>query len=441
MVLRVSFLPDGKPSPGAPGPASSKAWPSGPGGGRRPSPARHGMGPVLGLLVGLTVLTGCNAVRYGLPTLQAPASEELVLALPPLDLPAGVDHHTSPQPIPLDAEFPVDGWAQGFVVEVVDREGREVPESVLHHVKVLATERRELFNPIALRLVGAGSETRAADLPARAGVPLRQGDPLLVTAMVHNPTQEALTGVQVRVRLRYLRSDDAPGMSTVYPFFMHVTAPDEPSDYDLPPGRSERSWEARPAVGGRVLMLGGHLHRYGVGLRLEDAGSGRVIWETTPVVGENGDIHDVPRRSYTWSRGPRLDPDRTYRVTATYDNPTGKTLPGAGMGTVGGVLRPEARWLDRDAQDPLYMWDLAREREGAHGGGHAHEHWHEPEPGHDPEHGHDHGSGSDAAAGSTTPADATAPEGPARTGAPRPPFPGGGGPPLPRSPAGGLGPG
>lgn len=320
-------------------------------------------------LVGILVAPGCNAVRYGAPTLgPGPEEGELTLTLEPVHLPARTDHHTAHQPSPLYVPVPEDGWAQGFTVEVVDAHGEPVPLRVLHHVKVLAPGRRELFKPIALRLVGAGSETRTANLPGRVGVPLAEGDSLLATAMVHNPLDLDLHGVRIRVRIRYVKDTPDTRLAEVYPFFLHVTPPDTASDYDLPPGRSERSWEARPDVSGHILALGGHLHQFGAGLRLEDVLAGDVIWETRPVLDPKGRVMEVPRRNYVWGRGPRLEAGRLYRVTAVYDNPTGDTLRGAGMGTVGGVFRPDGPWPEVDPAAPLYVFDLNRElSEHGHG--------------------------------------------------------------------------
>jgi hypothetical protein len=320
-------------------------------------------------LVGVLLTPGCNALRYGAPTLgPGPEKGELTLTLEPVDLPARTDHHAARQPSPLYVPVLEDGWAQGFTVEVVDAHGDTISSRVLHHVKVLAPGRRELFKPVALRLVGAGSETRSADLPGRTGVPLVKGDSLLATAMVHNPLGTDLHGVRIQVRIRYVKEAPSTSVAEVYPFFLHVTRPDTTSDYDLPPGRSERSWEARPDVSGHILALGGHVHRFGAMLRLEDAAAGRVIWETRPVLDSGGHVLDVPRRTYVWGRGPRLEAGRLYRVTAVYDNPTGDTLRGAGMGTVGGIFRPDGPWPEVDPEAPLYVFDLNRElSEHAHG--------------------------------------------------------------------------
>ena len=60
--------------------------------------------------------------------------------------------------------------------------------------------------------------------------------------------------------------------------------------FDLPPGRSVKSWEGRPAVAARLLAAGSHLHQYGTALRLEDVSTGKVIWEAGPELGEGGEV-------------------------------------------------------------------------------------------------------------------------------------------------------
>jgi hypothetical protein len=316
-------------------------------------------------------LAACNAPQYGLAKFGAYApQQEIVLELATLDLPARAGHAEAPQPSGLWVAAPESGWLHGFAVEVMKNGTEPAPRDVLHHIKVLAPGSRELFAPIALRLIGAGAETTEARLPSAWGVPFRAGDSLLVAAMVHNPGDEPLDGVRLRLRLRYSRADSRPPPADVYPFFLHVTPPGEHSGFDLPPGRSEHSWEGQPAVAVRILGLSGHLHRYGVELRLEDVTAGRLLWRVRPRTDGNGDIVSVPRTRFAWGRGIKLHPEHVYRVTAVYENPTDHTLMDAGMGTIGGVVLPSDRWPPVNRLDLLYRRDLAQEAAG--GPGHQH---------------------------------------------------------------------
>jgi hypothetical protein len=322
------------------------------------------------LLLTAPLLAGCNAYRYGLPALGGPPAAEFTLELEPLVLPAGATHEESPQPEPLRVAFPADAWLHAFHVDLVDIHGDAVPGAVLHHVKLLMPGHREIFHPIALRLIGAGAETRSADLPARLGVPIASGDSLVMTAMLHNPTDRVLADVRVRVRIRYTPRPADASRTAVYPFFLHVTEPLEESHYDLPPGRSEASWEGSPATPAYILGLGGHIHRYGVALRLEDVTAGRVLWRSDVRSDASGEVVEIPRKTFLWNDGIRLSPDRVYRVTVTYDNPTGTVIPGGGMGTIGGIVRPDAAWPPVVPHDPIYAADLLREL----GDGHRHAH-------------------------------------------------------------------
>ena len=59
----------------------------------------------------------------------------------------------------------------------------------------------------------------------------------------------------------------------VLPVYLDVLPPGGRM-YDVPPGTSKRSWDWSPAISGRVLALGGHLHKYGQKLVLEDVTTG-----------------------------------------------------------------------------------------------------------------------------------------------------------------------
>lgn len=320
-------------------------------------------GRVAVLLLASGGLSGCLALS--LSSRGAPEEEmrHFVLRMDAVDLPAGHGggHAEALIPRPLWAMVPATGWLHGFEVQLLDANGDTVPSEVLHHFKVMDPHRRELFSPVVLHLAGGGAETKPVSLPRQAGVPLEKGDSLLVTAMFHNPTGRALEGVRLEVTMRYSPQGPWEPPLSVTPFFTHVTEPMHEPDYDLPPGVSEQSIDVSPAVPGWIIGLGGHLHRYGVLLRLEDVSSGRVLWEKKPTRSPDGEILEVPYDRFVRSRGPTLLPERTYRVTAVYDNPTGVTIPGGGMGTLGGGFVPEEPWPSVDLRAEEYRWYMARE--------------------------------------------------------------------------------
>lgn len=265
---------------------------------------------------------------------------DLILDLGPIDLPAHAMHDAIRQPPPLAVQVPADGWMRGYSVDVFDSTGAIVPHVVLHHLNVIAPERRELFSEIMLRVAAAGSETAPVELPPLIGYRLHAGDSLMVSAMLHNPTDRTYSGAHLRVRLKFSDATWWRRPLSVYPFYLDVMPPAGGHSFDLPPGRSERYWEGRPAIAGRILALGGHLHKYGVLLRLEDRTANRVLWEVKPDTSATGDIVSIPIKKFLWTIGLPINPDHVYRLVAVYDNPTGAPVPDGGMGALGGVVWP-----------------------------------------------------------------------------------------------------
>lgn len=291
---------------------------------------------------------------------------EFVLSLGPIDLPAGATHHQVAQPTAQEVSLPA-GWLKGFRLELVDRFGKPVPQSVLHHLNLMIPGRRELFSPIMLRIGAAGHETKPVELPFLMGFKVKEGEKLLVTAMFANEeSKQAYQGVELRVHMPFTADGTWLPPFSVYPFYIDVMPPAGIHAYDLPAGRSQKSWDARPATAARILGVGGHLHKYATLLRFEDVTDGKVLWEARPLLGPDGDVVGMPTGKFWWRGGVRVYPDHTYRVTAFYDNPTGKAIPEGGMGTFGGILVPSrgSVWPAADPADPEYRKDVAVTRAG-----------------------------------------------------------------------------
>lgn len=300
--------------------------------------------------------------------------QELIFELGPLHLEANADHGGVTQPRAQGVALPIQGYLHGFTTEMIDASGRTIPSVLLHHVNIIAPQRRELFSHIMQRVGAAGSETGPVLVPRVIGYPVAAGDSLVFTAMFHNPTSETYHNARLRIRMRYTADRTWHPRLAVQPFYMDVMPPAGVHAYDLPPGRSERSWEGRPAVDGRIVVLGGHLHKYGVALRLENVTEGKVIFETAPELDAEGNVVGMPKKYFIRQMGIPLRVAHTYRLTAIYDNPTGRTLVGGGMGALGGVMVPDIRqvWPAIDRTHPDYLLDLRLTYEGAPGGHGAH---------------------------------------------------------------------
>jgi hypothetical protein len=318
-------------------------------------------------LAGAACVIGVLAAAAWVPT------DEYTIELGPLSLPAHSGHDMAHQPVPLTLALPVDGWLRGLAFEVVDERGERLPREILHHLNLIAPERRELFSQIMLRIGAAGPETRPYSLPAFLGYRVHRGDSLLVTAMVHNPTPRDYQGVRIRVRLALSPATSWLAPFAIQPLYLDVMPPAGAHSFDLPPGRSVKSWEGQPAVAARLLAAGGHLHQYGTALRFEDISTGRVIWETRPKVDAKGEVLGMPLR-YFLPFGVRLVPDHVYRLTAEYDNPTGKVLMDGGMGALGGIVMPASgdAWPRVARGDSVYrhdVWVVTRQGSSHHESG------------------------------------------------------------------------
>lgn len=295
----------------------------------------------------------------------------------PLDLEAGMPHLRLPIQM---AEVPVDGWMHGFDVSMRDADGNEIPMDLLHHVNFIDPDKRDLFAPIARRVMAAGRETSTKEMPKLIGYPVQAGDRMLISAMFANPLDRDFLQAYLHIRFSYsLEQDGLIQPRDVYPFVFDVMGPVGPKDFNVPPGTTVRTFEASPAVEGRILGMGGHLHDYGTALRFEDVTTGDVIWDARPEYDETGRLTGVSDGRFWWKGGVRVYPDHVYRLYVEYENPTDGPTPDGGMGVIGGVVwvGGDVIWPPFDRSDPVYVADLvntleAPEKLGGHGhGGHG----------------------------------------------------------------------
>lgn len=292
-----------------------------------------------------------------------PRRGELVIELPPVDLPAGAGHHSTDQPPVSLAELPVGGAIYGFRTELVDETGRRLSATLIHHFNVLDPSHRELFLPIAQRMAAGGKETGVIRMPwLLFGSPFTRGSKVVASAMLHNPTAQSYRGVRVRLVLYYTPDNRPWPLFRAFPWQLDVGFPVGDKSFDLPPGRSERAYEGSPAVPGDIVVIGGHLHQYGVSIELSDATTGELIWRAQPVRDAKGGVAAIPiGKLYGLTRiGAHIVPEHRYRVRVVYDNPTGRVLPEGGMGVVAGLFVPDGDvpWPTINPPDSLFQQDL-----------------------------------------------------------------------------------
>jgi hypothetical protein len=299
--------------------------------------------------------------------------KELVIELPAVDLepasePGGL---TMAEPPVCQAVLPIDAWLVGYHVEVLDTAGHRLPQSMLHHFNLTDPNRRDLFAHLPLHLLAASKETQSIKIPwLLLGMPVVRGQHVLASGMAANYWPRAAPGVRLRLVLSYVPARRPWPLFSAYPWSMDVMFPlGQPGDgtkgFDLPPGRTERSWESSPAIAGKIIGLSGHVHDHARSLELKDVTTGQVIWYAEPVRDSAGIVSTMPvARFYKWnSLGIRIDPGHRYRVTVVYENPTGQVIPRGGMGAVAGLFVPVrgARWPGVDPADSVYRQGLSIE--------------------------------------------------------------------------------
>jgi hypothetical protein len=297
-------------------------------------------------------------------------THQLVIQLPAVDVPAAGSGGEAMVGLPLcQVLVPVDASLHGSRVEVVDESGRPLPHEMLHHFNLSDPDHRELFLPIGLHLLAMSRETPTITVPRLLfGLPLARGQRLIAGAMLANRSDVAYRRVQVRLVLRYVPGGRPWPLYRTYPWAIDVQyplgrPPTGSKAFDLAPGRTERFWEGSPAIPGTILGLGGHMHDYGVSLELKDMTTGTVLWRGAPVTDAAGRVITFPlARFYNWRRlGVRVLPAHRYRLTAVYENRTGRSIRDGGMGAVAGLFVPDrgAEWPPVDTRDTLYQQDLA----------------------------------------------------------------------------------
>jgi hypothetical protein len=112
------------------------------------------------------------------------------------------------------------------------------------------------------------------------------------------------------------------------------------SGYDLHAGTNESVGTVSVKYEGVLLGVGGHMHDYAKQIVLEDATRKETVATLKANVDEKGQLVSMPVVTFFDRGGYKLSAGDQLRITATYDNITGKPLPGGAMGIVVGYFLP-----------------------------------------------------------------------------------------------------
>ncbi|MEZ4378515.1 MAG: hypothetical protein R3B35_09570 [Gemmatimonadales bacterium] len=266
----------------------------------------------------------------------------------------------------LDFTWPLDGWVHGAALTLIDADGKAVPRRLVHHINLVNFARRQLLYTAPERLLAMGRETEDIALPSSIGIPVASGMPMGLVLMWHNMSMTDYHGVTVSLTLDWLPTNYVPRPASVLPLYMNVINPvGRAVDLDLPAGRQSFAADFAMPLDGRILGVGGHLHDHGTGLRLDEVrgdGSRKEILSLETERDSAGTMLRIERKlPGVTGRGIKLSKGRTYRMTGSYDNPTGRVLKGGAMVHLIGLFRPDdmADWPAIDPNDPSWRKDMA----------------------------------------------------------------------------------
>ena len=324
-----------------------------------------------------TVSVAIDSARHEVTITAGPYD---LVNMPPMENHGMMDLGASHDTPVLRFDWPVEGWLRGFRIELVDRNGRAVPRHVMHHMIMVNFARRQLLYSAAERLLGAGTETEDANVPKTIGIPLTPGMDLGMYVAWHNDTGADLEGVMLKVSMQWTPRNQNPRPANAMPIYMDVNLTvGGTNTYDVPAGRSEKAHEFSLPVGGRLLGVSGHMHDYGMLVRLEDVASGKVLTRVETKREKDGKVIGMGRKLFgVTGDGLKLEAGRRYRVVAVYDNPTGETLVNGAMAHMVGLFVPDdmALWPAIDESDPEFQRDLASLQVRGTGGDEHGEHEH-----------------------------------------------------------------
>ncbi|MHB8608931.1 MAG: hypothetical protein ACYDCG_11570 [Candidatus Acidiferrales bacterium] len=262
----------------------------------------------------------------------------IIVRIGPMNLPAHTSHMKMPQPPDLIWHIPIDGWLLAYAPKLVDTNGNAVPGRLLHHTAFWNENRADFLCPNKEEhIFGAGGElTNWAEVPGY-GYRVNKGDKIRIETMVHNPTETSYDHVYLEVTIPYQQASDGAKLKNIYPAWMDVKSCGN-SAYDLPAGDSEQTGTVTVKYDGVLLGVGGHMHDYARELVLEDVTRKQTVATLDAKVDDRGELLGMPTVLFLDRGGYKFAAGNVLKISATYENPTGKLLRDGAMGIVVGYF-------------------------------------------------------------------------------------------------------
>ena len=269
------------------------------------------------------------------------ATHTIKLRIGPMNLPAHTSHMKMPQPPDLVWDAPLNGWLLAYHPKLVDASGNAVPGTVLHHVAFWNENRADFLCPNKEEhIFGAGSEmTDWAEIPGY-GYRVQKGDKIRIETMMYNPTATSYDNTFLEVVIPFQEASGdatAAARKNVYPAWMDVGSCGD-SSYDVPAGKSEKTGSVTVKYDGVLLGVGGHMHDYGKQIVLQDVSRKDIVATLDATSDAQGHLESVPVKLFVQEGGYKFAAGDVLRISATYENPTGKLLRDGAMGIAVGYF-------------------------------------------------------------------------------------------------------
>src|SRR6266446_3889119 len=269
-------------------------------------------------------------------------AHSVTLRMGPMNLPANTDHMNMPQPPDLIWAVPFEGWLLGYHPRLADSNGNTIPGTTLHHTAFWNENRADFLCPNKEEhIFGAGSEmTDWAEVPGY-GYRVMKGNRIRIETMMYNPTDTSYDKAYLEVVIPF---QETPGDASaaaprknVYPAWMDVTSCGN-SGYNLPSGKSEKTGTVTVKYDGVLIAVGGHLHDYGKQIVLQDVSRKETVATLDAKADAQGHLESVPVKLFVQDGGYKFAAGDVLKISATYDNPTGKLLHAGAMGIAVGYF-------------------------------------------------------------------------------------------------------
>jgi len=159
--------------------------------------------------------------------------------------------------------------------------------------------------------------------------------------MMYNPSATYYDEVYLEVVIPFQETTGAANAAAqpknVYPTWIDVGSCGD-SSYDVPAGKSEKTGSVTVKYDGVLLGVGGHMHDYGRRIVLRNVSRKETVATLDAKVDAQGRLESIPVKLFVQEGGYKFAAGDVLKVSATYDNPTGKLLRDGAMGIAVGYF-------------------------------------------------------------------------------------------------------